>query len=143
MKELPKAYDPKQYEDIVYDRSEKSGWFAPQKNNSDQYFSIVLPPPNVTGTLHMGHAAMLAIEDVMTRYHRMKGEPTLWVPGTDHAAVATESKVESLLIKNEGFKKPKVELGREAFLDRVRHDRESEQENGRLARLEPRSLYTR
>ncbi len=85
-----------------------------------EHFSIVLPPPNVTGTLHMGHAATLAIEDVMVRYHRMKGAKTLWLPGTDHAAVATESKVENKLIKEEGFKKPKEELGREEFLKRVK-----------------------
>ncbi len=123
MKELPKAYDPKQYENKVYERSEQSGFFGPQNNsaqdNVTSYFSMVLPPPNVTGTLHMGHAAMLAIEDVLARYHRMKGEAALWVPGTDHAAIATESKVEALLIKNEGFTKPKEELGRDAFLERV------------------------
>jgi valyl-tRNA synthetase len=126
MKELPKAYDPKKYEDDIYKKWEASGLFNPdvcvEKKVTDanaSHFSIVLPPPNVTGTLHMGHAAMLAIEDVMDRYHRMKGDRTLWVPGTDHAAVATESKVEAKLIKEEGFKKPKEELGREEFLKRV------------------------
>ncbi len=127
MKELPKAYEPKQYEDAIYKQWEDSGFFNPdvcvEKGVTDAKadpFTIVLPPPNVTGTLHMGHAAMLAIEDVLIRYHRMKGEKALWVPGTDHAAVATESKVEGLLIKEEGFKKPKEELGREKFLERVR-----------------------
>lgn len=126
MKELSKAYEAKKYEDMIYKRWEESGFFNPdvcvaanviQKGAS--YFSMVLPPPNVTGTLHMGHAAMLAIEDVMVRYHRMKGDRTLWVPGTDHAAVATESKVEAKLIKEEGFQKPKQELGREKFLEHV------------------------
>src|SRR3989338_6070127 len=79
---------------------------------------MVLPPPNVTGTLHIGHASMLAIEDLVTRYHRMKGDRTLWVPGTDHAAIATQNKVEKLLME-EGVKEPRNELGREAFLDRV------------------------
>ncbi|HAT03639.1 MAG TPA: valine--tRNA ligase [Candidatus Magasanikbacteria bacterium] len=126
-KELPKAYEPQQYEDAIYKRWEDSGLFNPdvciEKGVTDKkadYFSIVLPPPNVTGTLHIGHASMLAIQDLMIRYHRMKGERTLWVPGTDHAAVATESKVEKLLIADEGFKKPKEELGKEKFLERVK-----------------------
>jgi len=126
-KELDKAYEPKNYEEGIYKRWEESGFFNPdvcvQKGMTAadaEPFTIVLPPPNVTGTLHMGHAAMLAIEDLMIRYHRMKGERTLWIPGTDHAAVATESKVEGLLIKEEGLKKPKEELGRETFLERVR-----------------------
>ncbi len=128
MKELPKAYEPQKYEDDIYKRWEESGFFSPDASppwvdNPDDpkrpSFSIVLPPPNVTGTLHMGHAAMLAIQDLMVRYHRMKGDKTLWLPGTDHAAVATESKVEKLLIKNEGFTKPKEELGKEKFLERV------------------------
>ncbi|MBP9761362.1 MAG: class I tRNA ligase family protein, partial [Candidatus Magasanikbacteria bacterium] len=126
MKDLPKAYEPKQYEDDIYKKWEDSGLFNPDvcvaqgvtKDDADT-FSIVLPPPNVTGTLHMGHAAMLAIEDVMIRYRRMKGDKTLWLPGTDHAAVATESKVEQLLI-DKGMKKPKQELGREPFLQEVR-----------------------
>lgn len=126
-KELDKAYEPKKYEDGIYKRWEESGFFNPDvcvekgvTAADAEPFTIVLPPPNVTGTLHMGHAAMLAIEDCMVRYHRMKGDRTLWLPGTDHAAVATESKVEGILIKEEGMKKPKEELGREAFLERVK-----------------------
>ena len=110
----------------MYGRWEASGFFNPDvcvergvTAEDAEPFTIVLPPPNVTGTLHMGHAAMLAIEDVMIRYARMRGKRTLWLPGTDHAAVATEVKVEGLLIKEEGFKKPKEELGRDAFLARV------------------------
>lgn len=125
MKKLEKAYEPKKHEDEIYSRWKASDLFNPDTcikkgvtKKDAPYFSIVLPPPNVTGTLHMGHAAMLAIEDTIVRYHRMKGERTLWVPGTDHAAVATESKVEAMLIK-EGMQKPKEELGREAFLARV------------------------
>ncbi|MFA6427754.1 MAG: valine--tRNA ligase [Candidatus Magasanikbacteria bacterium] len=126
-KELPKAYEPQQYEDEIYKRWEDSGLFNPDvcigkgiTDKKSDYFSIVLPPPNVTGTLHIGHASMLAIQDLMIRYHRMKGDRTLWLPGTDHAAVATESKVEKLLIANEGLKKPKEELGKEKFLERVK-----------------------
>ncbi len=81
-------------------------------------FSIVLPPPNVTGTLHMGHAAMLVVEDIMVRFNRMRGKRTLWIPGTDHAAIATQSKVERDIVKTE--KKNRHDLGREEFLKRVR-----------------------
>lgn len=127
MKELAKAFEAKNYEDKISRHWEESGFYDPDqcveagatKENAPA-FSIVLPPPNVTGTLHMGHAAMLAIEDIMVRYHRMKGDRTLWVPGTDHAAVATESKVEGLLIKERNMTRPKQELGREAFLEEVR-----------------------
>jgi valyl-tRNA synthetase len=122
-KELSKAFEPKKYEDKIYKNWEKSGFFNPDncikenitKENAPQ-FSIVLPPPNVTGTLHMGHAAMLAIEDVMIRYHRMKGDRTLWLPGTDHAAVATQSKVEKILLE-EG--KTRHDLGREKLLKKI------------------------
>lgn len=127
MRELAKAYEPKQFEDNIYKKWEDSGFFNPDvcvKNNicqeNAETFSIVLPPPNVTGTLHIGHAAMLAIQDVLIRYHRMKGDRTLWLPGTDHAAVATESKVEKVLIKEKGYKTPKQELGKEKFLEEVR-----------------------
>lgn len=120
MHELPKAYEPKKYEDGVYKRWEEAGFFSPEKSASrtaKNYFSLVLPPPNVTGTLHMGHAAMLAIEDAMVRFHRMKGDQTLWVPGTDHAAIATQSKVEKIILEKE--KMTKYDLGREEFLKRV------------------------
>ncbi|MFA6490510.1 MAG: valine--tRNA ligase [Candidatus Magasanikbacteria bacterium] len=127
MKDLPKAFEAKNYEEKIGKRWEESGFFNPDvcvkagvTEKDASYFSIVLPPPNVTGTLHMGHAAMLAIEDIMVRYHRMKGDRTLWIPGTDHAAIATESKVESILIKEKKMAKPKQEMGREAFLNEVR-----------------------
>ncbi len=96
---------------------EEGGYFAPEIHPAGKPFSIVLPPPNVTGTLHMGHALMLVIEDILVRYHRMKGDKTLWLPGTDHAAIATQAKVENLLWKQEG--KTKHDLGRDAFLSRV------------------------
>ncbi len=122
--EIPKAYNAQEWEDRLYSDWEKSGLFNPdtciEKGIADEkapHFSIVLPPPNVTGTLHAGHAAMLAIEDAVVRYHRMKGERTLWLPGTDHAAIATQSKVEKILTKEEG--KTRHDLGREAFLARV------------------------
>ncbi|MBI2120339.1 MAG: valine--tRNA ligase [Parcubacteria group bacterium] len=120
---LLKPYDPKETEGRIYKLWEESGYFNPDElikkgacEKDAQAFSIVLPPPNVTGTLHMGHAAMLAIEDIMVRYHRMNGKKTLWLPGTDHAAIATQSKVENILQK-EGIRKQ--DLGREEFLKRV------------------------
>lgn len=120
--EIPKTYVPQDVEDNIYTAWEASGFFNPDNlpdadKRKDPY-CIVLPPPNVTGTLHLGHAAMLAIEDIMIRYARMKGMDTLWVPGTDHAAIATQTKVEKLLME-EGYNDPRRELGREKFLDRV------------------------
>jgi len=104
---------------------EKSGFFNPDEcveagvcKPDAESFSIVLPPPNVTGILHMGHAAMLAIEDILVRYNRMHGKKTLWLPGTDHAAIATQSKVEGIIYKKE--KKHRHDLGREELLRRVR-----------------------
>ncbi|MFA5130131.1 MAG: valine--tRNA ligase [Patescibacteria group bacterium] len=120
--ELPKAYDASSVEDDIYAAWEASGVFDPDKlperNQKGAPYCIVMPPPNRTGTLHMGHAAMLAIEDVMIRFERMRGKKTLWIPGTDHAAIATQVKVEQLLMK-EGMKDPRKELGREKFLERV------------------------
>jgi len=124
--DIPKAYDPTQWEEKLYRKWEESGLFNPDTciekgvTKADApTFSIVLPPPNVTGHLHAGHAAMLAIEDSIVRYHRMKGERTLWLPGTDHAAIATQSKVESIIRKEEG--KTRHDFSREEFLERVRH----------------------
>ncbi len=116
---LLKPYDPRETEDRIYKIWEESGFFNPDvciekgvTSKEAKPFSIVLPPPNVTGSLHTGHALMLAIEDIMVRYARMRGDKTLWLPGTDHAAIATQSKVEKLLEK-EGIKKN--DLGREEF----------------------------
>jgi valyl-tRNA synthetase len=120
--DLPKAYDASSVEDALYKEWEDSGVFNPDKlperNQKGEPYCIVMPPPNRTGTLHMGHAAMLAIEDLMIRFERMRGKKTLWIPGTDHAAIATQVKVEQLLMK-EGMKDPRKELGREKFLERV------------------------
>jgi valyl-tRNA synthetase len=123
--ELSKAYEPQKHEDKIYSKEVDSGFFNPDvciekgvAKKDAPIFSMVLPPPNVTGVLHMGHAAMLAIEDTMARYHRMKGDRTLWLPGTDHAAIATQTKVEKLLMEK-GVKDPRAELGREKFLAEV------------------------
>ena len=117
--DIPKAYEARDYEDEIYATWEKSGFFNPDHlpGERKETFSIVLPPPNVTGTLHMGHAVMLAIEDIMVRFNRMRWRKTLWLPGTDHAAIATSTKVESILYKTEG--KTRHDIGREEFLRRV------------------------
>lgn len=118
--ELPKAYNPKETEGRIYQLWEESGFFNPNNLPGDrpERFSMVLPPPNVTGTLHLGHAVTTTIEDIIIRFERMRGKRTLWLPGTDHAAIATESKVEKELIKND--KASRHDLGREEFLKRVR-----------------------
>ena len=120
---LLKSYDPKNTEEKIYKLWEDSGFFNPdiciQKGitKSDApCFSIVLPPPNVTGVLHLGHTLEDSMQDTMIRYHRMRGKRTLWLPGTDHAAIATDSKITKILEK-EGLKKK--DLGREKFLKRV------------------------
>ncbi|MEY2665515.1 MAG: valyl-tRNA synthetase, valyl-tRNA synthetase [Candidatus Parcubacteria bacterium] len=119
-----KPYDPQAHEDALYKKWEDSGFFNPDicvekgiAASDAEPFTIVLPPPNVTGTLHMGHAAMLAIEDILVRYHRMQGKRTLWIPGTDSAAIATQSKVEKEIMKTE--KLSRHDLGREELLRRV------------------------
>jgi len=119
-----KPYSAKDSEDKLYKMWEDSGFFNPdvciEKGITDkdaETFSIVLPPPNVTGTLHMGHAAMLAVEDILVRYNRMKGKRTLWIPGTDSAALATQSKVEGIIYKKEKLRRN--DLGREELLKRI------------------------
>jgi valyl-tRNA synthetase len=122
--EFEPRYDHIKSEESIYKLWEEAGYFNPdicvEKGATApdaEPFSIILPPPNVTGELHMGHAAMLAVEDIMVRYQRMRGKRTLWVPGTDHAAIATQSKVEKMIVKEE--KKNRHDLGREEFLKRV------------------------
>lgn len=117
--ELPKTYNAADYETDILKRWSNSGLANPDNLQSDESFTIVLPPPNVTGTLHLGHAVMLALEDIMIRYQRMQGKKTLWLPGTDHAAIATQTKVEKMLIE-QGIKNPRTELGRDAFLTKVK-----------------------
>lgn len=122
--EVPKQYIPAEHEDKIYEKWEKSGYFNPDEMIKDklthenaEVFSIVLPPPNVTGTLHIGHATMLALEDILVRFNRMHGKRTLWIPGTDHAAIATQAKVENELYKKE--KKTRHDLGREKFVEYI------------------------
>ncbi len=118
MIELDKAYEASKYEADIYQQWMSSGYFNPDNlDKNGEPYSIILPPPNVTGTMHIGHALMVVIQDILIRWRRMQGRKTLWLPGTDHAAIATQSKVEKLLEKEEG--KRKSDLGREEFLKRV------------------------
>ncbi|MCK5736761.1 MAG: valine--tRNA ligase, partial [Spirochaetaceae bacterium] len=113
--ELPKAYDPKDFEDRIYAMWKDGGFFKPKDDGSGKDpFVIVIPPPNVTGVLHMGHGLNNSLQDVLIRYWRMKGRPTLWVPGTDHAGIATQNVVERRL-KEKGL--GRHDLGREKFLE--------------------------
>ena len=116
-KELPKTYSPKDFEDRIYNTWCERGYFRPDPDKSKPAFSIVIPPPNVTGQLHMGHALDETLQDILVRAKRMQGYSTLWVPGTDHAGIATQIKVEENLRVNEGL--TRYDLGREKFLERV------------------------
>ncbi len=115
--QLNKTYDPKSFEDRLYRSWEERGFFKPSEDRSKKPFSIVIPPPNVTGQLHMGHALNNTLQDIIIRTKRMQGYNTLWIPGTDHAGIATQIKVEEELKKKEGLSRH--DIGREAFLDRV------------------------
>lgn len=116
--EMPKAYEPGQYEEDVYKAWEESGFFNPDNlPEASEPFVISMPPPNATGILHLGHASALAYEDLMTRYQRLQGKAALWVPGTDHAAIATQTKVEKILAEENLTRES---LGREKFLERVK-----------------------
>ncbi len=115
-KDMPKAYDPSKFEGPLYQSWLAGGYFKPRKDPAKEPFCIIMPPPNVTGELHNGHALTATIEDCLIRWHRMLGDPTLWLPGVDHAGIATQNVVEKQLAK-EGMSRH--DLGREAFVDRV------------------------
>ncbi|MEE0388741.1 MAG: class I tRNA ligase family protein, partial [Agathobaculum sp.] len=117
MSELPKTYDPKAVEDKLYSFWNDSGFFHAEVNPKKKPYTIVIPPPNVTGQLHMGHAFDETLQDVLIRTKRMQGYEALWMPGTDHAGIATQIKVEENLRKEEGL--TRYDLGREEFLKRV------------------------
>ena len=124
--ELEKAYNPKDFEDRIYSQWVEKGYFKPasdsdspvhaQKKSSNIKYTVVIPPPNVTGVLHMGHGLNNTLQDIVVRYHRMKGDDTLWIPGTDHAGIATQNVVERAL-KKEG--QSRNDLGREKFIERT------------------------
>ena len=117
MKELPKVYDPSTVEKRIYDMWQTGGYFKGVIDPDKKPFSIVMPPPNVTGQLHMGHALDSTLQDILIRYKRMQGYAALWLPGTDHAGIATQIKVEQELREKEGL--TRYDLGREKFLERV------------------------
>ena len=114
---LAKNYKPKDFEDRIYAMWEENGAFVPDENAPKDPYTVMMPPPNITGQLHMGHALDQSLQDVLIRYKRMQGHKTLWLPGTDHASIATEVKVVDKLREEEG--KTKEEIGREAFLERA------------------------
>ncbi|MBP8110561.1 MAG: class I tRNA ligase family protein, partial [Caldilineaceae bacterium] len=121
--QMPKAYNPKESEEILYEWWEKEGFFRPETQSElgqvdpdATPFVISMPPPNVTGALHLGHAITSSVEDLLIRYNRMAGRPTLWVPGTDHAGIATQNVVERKL-EEQGV--TRQDLGRERFVREV------------------------
>ena len=116
-KELAKTYNPAEVEDRIYQDWVENEYFKAVPNSSKEPFTIVIPPPNVTGQLHMGHALDETLQDILIRYKRMSGYNALWIPGTDHAGIATQIKVEEMLRKEEGL--TRYDLGREKFLERV------------------------
>ena len=113
---MPRAYEPGAVERRIYEGWVDKGYFTPEIDRSKTPFVVIMPPPNVTGELHMGHALTIALEDLMVRWHRMLGEPTLYLPGTDHAGIATQVVVERQLA-SDGM--TRHDLGREAFIERV------------------------
>ena len=117
MKELDKKYNPRDFEDKLYANWCEKGYFTPKKGSGKPPFTIVIPPPNVTGQLHLGHALDETLQDIIIRFKRMQGFDALWVPGTDHAGIATQIKIEETLRKEEGL--TRYDLGREKFLERV------------------------
>ena len=116
--ELPKIYNPKEVENKIYKLWEKSSFFNPDKlpGKRKKTYTIVIPPPNITGSLHMGHALNITVQDVLIRWKRLQGYKTLWLPGTDHAGIATQNAVEKELKKEE---KTRFDLGKELFIERV------------------------
>ncbi len=115
MKELPKAYEPKSYETGIYKQWEQSGFFSPDNlSAAGEPFAMSMPPANVTGVLHIGHATFVALQDLMTRFARLRGKKALWLPGTDHAAIATQNVVEKDLLTEQ--KKTRFDFERNEFV---------------------------
>ncbi len=116
MSEMNKTYDPKEFEDRIYKNWNEKGYFTAKPDSTKKPYTIVIPPPNITGQLHMGHALDETLQDILIRYKRMQGYSALWIPGTDHASIATEAKIVEAM-KKEGISKE--DLGREGFLVRA------------------------
>lgn len=115
-KELEKTYSPKDFEDRLYKYWEEGGFFKAERDQKKTPYTIVMPPPNITGQLHMGHALDCTLQDILIRFKRMQGYSALWLPGTDHAALATEAKIVAAM-KEEGV--TKYQLGRDGFMERA------------------------
>ena len=115
--DMQKTYDPKNFEDRIYDQWEKSGLFRAEIDENKVPFTIMMPPPNITGQLHMGHAMDATMQDTLIRFKRMQGYAALWLPGCDHASIATEVKIVEQMKKEEGL--TKADVGREGFLKRA------------------------
>ena len=142
-KELAKTYAPKEFEDRIYHNWEEKGYFHAEIDPKKKPYTIVIPPPNITGQLHMGHALDNTLQDILIRWRRMQGYSALWLPGTDHASIATEAKIVGKM-KEEGL--TKEQIGREEFLmgleARLRRTyRSAAQEARKLLRLEARALH--
>ncbi|CAI8030869.1 Valine--tRNA ligase [Geodia barretti] len=116
LSEIPRAYEPQSVEQRIYDFWSDGGYFTPEIDHEREPFTVIMPPPNVTGELHMGHALTIALEDLMVRWHRMKGNPALYLPGSDHAGIATQVVVERMLA-GEGV--TRHDLGRDGFNETV------------------------
>ena len=117
MNNMASLYDPAEVEKKWYKYWEKQGYFHAEVDKDKKPYCIVIPPPNVTGQLHLGHALNNTLQDILIRFRRMQGYSALWMPGTDHAGIATQAKVEEMLMADEGLSRH--DLGREAFLERV------------------------
>ena len=115
-KEISTTYNPKEFEDKIYNAWQEKKYFTPSPDKNKKSYTMVIPPPNITGKLHLGHALDDTIQDILIRTKRMQGYSTLWVPGEDHASIATEVKVEKELLKDGIVKN---EIGREAFLEKT------------------------
>ena len=116
---LPKAYDPQACEDKIYALWEQNGAFKAGSKSKKESFVISMPPPNATGELHLGHACFVSIQDIFIRFARMIGKEALWVPGTDHAAIATESVVIKKIQKEEKIADPRIHYGREKLVQKI------------------------
>ena len=145
-RDLPKTYAPKEFEDRIYKTWCDRGYFTADPKKPGPAFSMVIPPPNVTGQLHMGHALDETLQDILVRYKRMQGYNTLWVPGTDHAGIATQIKVEEQLRVNEGLtlrprtrEVPRTGVGMEEQIRRPHHF--TVEETRHLLRLDARALH--
>ena len=127
MTPLATVYVPQAFESKIAEQWEKNDAFRADAHSNKPAFTISMPPPNATGQLHVGHAVMLALEDIFIRWHRMQGHEALWLPGTDHAAIATENVVLQQIKKEEGIADPREVLGREEILRRIAEYVESSQ----------------